>query len=988
MNDFLETVVAAALSNALVATALAAAALVASRWAKPTVAHALWLLVLVKLVTPPLFEAGVPLPAAVVSRETSPQPKKAIPADPLLSEVAPRIVVEKSIVHAVPTDSTGQEEPNEIPPATDDDPFVDEMIVPREDAVVPLPTVDEPSTLVATEPPSLGVFDDPPAPQAFDIAAPRTEQFDTEQPSTVAPAIEAVYVQQPAKPPALLAASATPETNVVDNNAAINVAPLLLAVWATGSITWFALALVRIVRFRRVLRHAIPATPPLQAEVAAIADEIGLRRAPDVLIVPGQVSPLVCTPLCRAVLVLPRDLLARFSAEQRAAVIAHELAHLRRRDHWARWLEVVCIACYWWLPTVWLARRQLHAAEEACCDAWVIWLLPERSRDYARALLETVDFLTPASDVPLLASGFSRASTLKRRFDMILRQRASHRLSWPARVGVAAASLLILPWSLTTLSADDTDAPSATNPATPPVTPAAGLPPSANDAPVPGLPTPDAPPSTDNLTEPLPPTQPPSDTVQLPPTTPRLPPTVSNAPAATPPDIGLPLTAPRATLPPSTVVTSAAGVMARLERLEATTAELLMLVKQLRAEQQGTRPTPKFSPARYGEDLRTHFNAPYIHGDRQLNIEVNGSQIIATDTESQKKLWVAPMPWRVASVQATSAPGAAGKILAIATDGNAALLDPDTGEIKASNKLSDTNPYATPAVSLPGPPSIKPAPSRKPSVSGYDVGRTSSPSTTNTAALADAAARAEQVAKIELEMLAMERKLAHDRADLQHQLRQKETHRARAARKLDALTEDASSDNRLKLTAELEEAEDQLAAFQYKVDTFEADLEFKIRELQIRRNQMLRTSEPAEKDGSSIDRGNDSTDTVATQDTGLRVEASNVSNPVLMNEELSYFVTVQNLGNQTESDVVVEIELPEGVELPNVQSLHKYERSGGKISFSPIESLRPRAQETFVIRARPTREGKYRLVASVRSGKSLSTQIDQAETTVTEAIRR
>lgn len=146
----------------------------------------------------------------------------------------------------------------------------------------------------------------------------------------------------------------------------------------------------------RPLSHATVATPPLQAEVAVLAAQIELRRVPEILIVPGQISPLVCTPLGRAVLILPRDLLARFTDEQRAAVIAHELAHLRRRDHWTRWLELFAIGLYWWLPTVWIARRLLHQAEEACCDAWVVWLLPQRSRDYARALLETIDFLTRA----------------------------------------------------------------------------------------------------------------------------------------------------------------------------------------------------------------------------------------------------------------------------------------------------------------------------------------------------------------------------------------------------------------------------------------------------------------------------------------------------------------------------------------------------------------------------------------------------------------
>ena len=52
------------------------------------------------------------------------------------------------------------------------------------------------------------------------------------------------------------------------------------------------------------------------------------------------------------------------------AVLAHELAHLKRRDHWVRRLEAIVLGLYWWYPGAWWARRQLERAEEECCDAW------------------------------------------------------------------------------------------------------------------------------------------------------------------------------------------------------------------------------------------------------------------------------------------------------------------------------------------------------------------------------------------------------------------------------------------------------------------------------------------------------------------------------------------------------------------------------------------------------------------------------------------
>ena len=124
-----------------------------------------------------------------------------------------------------------------------------------------------------------------------------------------------------------------------------------------------------------------------------------------------MVSPMLWSFGPTRRLLLPAELLARLTANQQSTLLAHELAHLRRRDHWVRYLELAVVCLYWWCPLVWWARRQLHEAEEECCDAWVVWALPHLTRDYALALVETLDFFAmflllcrhwPAGFVPFL----------------------------------------------------------------------------------------------------------------------------------------------------------------------------------------------------------------------------------------------------------------------------------------------------------------------------------------------------------------------------------------------------------------------------------------------------------------------------------------------------------------------------------------------------------------------------------------------------------
>jgi hypothetical protein len=145
-------------------------------------------------------------------------------------------------------------------------------------------------------------------------------------------------------------------------------------------------------------------------------------------------------------LFLPADLLDRLTEGQRQALVIHELAHLRRRDHWVRLLEAVTGALYWWHPAVWWARRELREAEEQCCDAWVVWALPGRRRDYALALVETVDFLSESrAALPALASGVGHVDHLRRRVTMIMKGATPRCLSWAGGLVVVALGMVLLP---------------------------------------------------------------------------------------------------------------------------------------------------------------------------------------------------------------------------------------------------------------------------------------------------------------------------------------------------------------------------------------------------------------------------------------------------------------------------------------------------------------------------------------------------------------
>jgi beta-lactamase regulating signal transducer with metallopeptidase domain len=227
----------------------------------------------------------------------------------------------------------------------------------------------------------------------------------------------------------------------------LTLAQALACLWLCGSSVWFGWTALVLWRFHRLLRHSLPVPVELKARLELLARRLGVR-CPALVLLPGQLSPMVWCFFGRPRLLFPAGLLERIDSAQTDTLLLHELAHISRRDHWVRWLEVVVSGIYWWLPVVWLARRGLHAAEEECCDARVLRLLPDARRDYAQALVRTLTFLSSSrTALPAMASGVGAVPELKRRLTMILRTRPTS--AWTSCVGAAAlvCAALVLPWA-------------------------------------------------------------------------------------------------------------------------------------------------------------------------------------------------------------------------------------------------------------------------------------------------------------------------------------------------------------------------------------------------------------------------------------------------------------------------------------------------------------------------------------------------------------
>ena len=258
-----------------------------------------------------------------------------------------------------------------------------------------------------------------------------------------------VVVKRPSRPVAMALADVVEAAPIaLPLKRAVSLPVVLGSIWVMGSGLWVMVAAWRIARFARAARRAEDAPGDLIELVGELSRQIGLKRAPRVVMAPVRVAPMVWALGGRACLLVPEALWDRLDGEQRAAMLVHELAHLRRRDHWVRILELAATGLYWWHPALWLARRELRRAEEECCDLWVVWALPKAKRTYASALVEAVEFLSEArpKGLPIGASGMGQVEDLSRRIGMIMRGDTPRGLTRAGTLAAIGLGLLLLPW--------------------------------------------------------------------------------------------------------------------------------------------------------------------------------------------------------------------------------------------------------------------------------------------------------------------------------------------------------------------------------------------------------------------------------------------------------------------------------------------------------------------------------------------------------------
>ncbi len=187
----------------------------------------------------------------------------------------------------------------------------------------------------------------------------------------------------------------------------------ICAVWLGGVLLLSALHLGGWFRVQRLRWHlARPVGPEWQAMADRLAARLGLKRAVRLL---GSAAVEIPTAFgwLRPVVLVPVSTLAGLPPQQIECLLAHELAHIWRRDYLVNLLQVVAETLLFYHPAVWWISQRIRDEREHACDDIAVELTGNRLA-YARTLVDLEELRLASPRLALGADGGSLVRRIRR----------------------------------------------------------------------------------------------------------------------------------------------------------------------------------------------------------------------------------------------------------------------------------------------------------------------------------------------------------------------------------------------------------------------------------------------------------------------------------------------------------------------------------------------------------------------------------------------
>ncbi len=210
--------------------------------------------------------------------------------------------------------------------------------------------------------------------------------------------------------------------------------PWLVLAWGIGVFILSLRLIVSWCELRRVGAAGRSVASELwRHRLESLSAQMGITRAVR-FIESAQVDVPTVFGWLKPVLIVPAAFFASLPPDQIEAILAHELAHIRRQDYLINLLQLVVETLLFYHPAVWWISRALRHEREICCDDLAVQIVGDRLT-YASALAALEETRTVSLAIALAATG----GTLLDRVRRVLGQREvrASRQAWFAPLALA-----------------------------------------------------------------------------------------------------------------------------------------------------------------------------------------------------------------------------------------------------------------------------------------------------------------------------------------------------------------------------------------------------------------------------------------------------------------------------------------------------------------------------------------------------------------------
>jgi bla regulator protein blaR1 len=199
--------------------------------------------------------------------------------------------------------------------------------------------------------------------------------------------------------------------------------PLIITLWFIGIIILTLKFLGGLAYVQRLKNYkAIDITFQWEEKLKSISNKIGLNKTVRIL-----ESSLVAVPMVvgyvKPVILLPIGAIAGLSSSQVEAILAHELAHILRKDYLVNIFQTIIEILFFYHPVIWWISARVREERENCCDD-IALQVNENSLVYAKALSTLGEMQVQTPQMAMAAT--SKSKNLYKRIKRMLTKSTQH----------------------------------------------------------------------------------------------------------------------------------------------------------------------------------------------------------------------------------------------------------------------------------------------------------------------------------------------------------------------------------------------------------------------------------------------------------------------------------------------------------------------------------------------------------------------------------